>query len=41
VARNSTRPQLVGLFVRLAAEAPEPGHSAHTWLREHYEGIEN
>jgi AcrR family transcriptional regulator len=41
VARNSTRPQLVGLFVRLAAEATEPGHPAHTWLREHYEGIEN
>ena len=41
VARNSTRPQLVGLFVRLAAEAIEPSHPAHTWIREHYEGTRN
>jgi AcrR family transcriptional regulator len=40
-ARNSTRPELVGLFVRLAAEATEPDHPAHTWVREHYEGIQN
>ncbi|HEX3786804.1 MAG TPA: TetR family transcriptional regulator [Pseudonocardiaceae bacterium] len=39
VARNSTRPQLVGLFVRLAAEAIEPDHPAHTWARDHYAGI--
>ncbi len=36
VARNSTRPHLVGLFVRLAAEATEPSHPAHAWVREHY-----
>lgn len=41
VARNSTRPQLVGLFVRLAAEATEPGHPAHAWVREHYESMRN
>ncbi|MFS8097645.1 TetR/AcrR family transcriptional regulator [Lentzea alba] len=41
VARNSTRPQLVGLFVRLAAEAIEPGHPAHAWVREHYDSIRN
>jgi AcrR family transcriptional regulator len=39
VARNSTRPELVGLFVRLSAEAIEPDHPAHTWLRGHYAGI--
>ncbi|WP_434443054.1 TetR/AcrR family transcriptional regulator [Lentzea sp. E54] len=36
VARNSARPHLVGLFVRLAAEATEPAHPAHTWVHEHY-----
>jgi AcrR family transcriptional regulator len=40
VARNSTRPHLVGLFVRLAAEATEPAHPAHTWVREHYSGLQ-
>ncbi|NKE59531.1 TetR/AcrR family transcriptional regulator [Lentzea sp. PSKA42] len=39
VARNSTRPHLVGLFVRLAAEAVEPSHPAHTWVQEHYASI--
>ncbi|MFD4639831.1 TetR/AcrR family transcriptional regulator [Lentzea sp. NPDC058436] len=39
VARNSTRPHLVGLFVRLAAEATEPAHPAHSWVREHYSGL--
>lgn len=39
VARNSTRPHLVGLFVRLAAEAIEPSHPAHAWVQEHYAGI--
>ncbi|MDX8029027.1 TetR/AcrR family transcriptional regulator [Lentzea sp. BCCO 10_0856] len=38
-ARNSTRPHLVGLFVRLAAEAVEPSHPAHTWVQQHYAGI--
>jgi AcrR family transcriptional regulator len=41
VARNSTRPQLVSLFVRLSAEAIEPGHPAHQWVRDHYDGIES
>lgn len=39
VARNSTRPELVGLFVRLSAEATEPDHPAHAWLRDHYISI--
>lgn len=39
IARNSTRPHLVGLFVRLAAEATEPAHPAHTWVDEHYRGL--
>ncbi|GLY46995.1 TetR/AcrR family transcriptional regulator [Lentzea sp. NBRC 102530] len=39
VARNSTRPHLVGLFVRLAAEATEPGHPAHQWVHRHYRGL--
>ncbi|ANZ40049.1 TetR family transcriptional regulator [Lentzea guizhouensis] len=38
VARNSTRPHLVGLFVRLAAEAIEPAHPAHGWVQAHYAG---
>ncbi|HKN51040.1 MAG TPA: TetR/AcrR family transcriptional regulator [Amycolatopsis sp.] len=41
VARNSTRPQLVGLFVRIAAEATASDHPAHEWVKEHYEGVEN
>ncbi|KAA9159943.1 TetR/AcrR family transcriptional regulator [Amycolatopsis acidicola] len=40
VARNSTRPQLVGLYVRVSAEAIEPGHPAHEWLRSHYANVE-
>ncbi|MFD9698810.1 TetR/AcrR family transcriptional regulator [Lentzea sp. NPDC059081] len=39
VARNSTRPELVGLFVRLAAEATDPAHPAHAWVQQHYAGI--
>lgn len=39
VARNSTRPDWVGLFVRLSAEATEPGHPAHQWLLDHYESL--
>lgn len=39
VARNSTRPHLVGLFVRLAAEGTEPSHPAHAWVQQHYAGI--
>lgn len=41
VARNSTRPQLIGLFARVSAEATEPSHPAHAWVREHYEGTRN
>ncbi|MER5748608.1 helix-turn-helix domain-containing protein [Streptomyces sp. NPDC002088] len=40
VARNSTRPQLVGLFVRVSAEAIEAGHPAHDWLKDRYAGME-
>ncbi|TNC23994.1 TetR/AcrR family transcriptional regulator [Amycolatopsis alkalitolerans] len=40
VVRNGTRPQLMGLFVRVVAEGTEPGHPAHRWVREHYAGIE-
>lgn len=39
VARNSTRPDWVGLFVRLSAEATEPGHPAHRWLLDHYSSL--
>ncbi|WP_086666072.1 TetR/AcrR family transcriptional regulator [Lentzea kentuckyensis] len=39
VARNSTRPHLVGLFVRLAAEGTEPSHPAHAWVKQHYASI--
>ncbi|MEV4777174.1 TetR/AcrR family transcriptional regulator [Microbacterium sp. LWH12-1.2] len=35
-ARNSTRPEWVGVFVRVSAEATEPDHPAHEWLRDHY-----
>jgi len=40
VARNSTRPHLVGLYVRVSAEAIEPGHPAHDWLKDRYAGME-
>ncbi|MBE1574277.1 TetR/AcrR family transcriptional regulator [Amycolatopsis roodepoortensis] len=36
VARNTTRPELVGLFVRVTAEATDPRHPAHEWTRSHY-----
>lgn len=39
VARNSTRVKWVGLFVRLSAEATEPGHPAHQWLLDHYASL--
>ncbi|MFC7327447.1 TetR family transcriptional regulator [Marinactinospora rubrisoli] len=38
-ARNSTRPHLVGLFVRLTAEATAPDHPAHDWALDHYAGV--
>ncbi|MEV0777810.1 TetR/AcrR family transcriptional regulator [Streptomyces sp. NPDC050433] len=39
VARNSTRPHLVGLYVRLSAEAMEQSHPAHDWLKNRYTGM--
>lgn len=35
-ARNSTRPEWVGVFVRVAAEASEVDHPAHEWMMRHY-----
>lgn len=37
VARNSTRPEWVAVFVRVSAEATDAEHPAHDWLRRHYE----
>ncbi|ABM10746.1 TetR/AcrR family transcriptional regulator [Paenarthrobacter aurescens] len=39
VARNSTRPEWIGLFVRISAEATEPAHPAHEWMLNHYLSI--
>lgn len=39
VARNSTRPEWVKLFVRVAAEATDAEHPAHEWITHHYQGI--
>ncbi|MBT8163595.1 MULTISPECIES: TetR/AcrR family transcriptional regulator [Arthrobacter] len=39
VARNSTRPEWIGLFVRISAEATESTHPAHQWLIDHYTGM--
>ncbi|MDQ0618167.1 TetR/AcrR family transcriptional regulator [Arthrobacter globiformis] len=39
VARNSTRPEWIGLFVRISAEATEPAHPAHEWMLNHYRSI--
>lgn len=36
VARNSTRPEWIGLFVRVSAEATEPNHPANQWMLDHY-----
>lgn len=38
-ARNSTRPEMVQLFVRISAEATDPQHPAHEWLSRHYGGL--
>ena len=38
-ARNSTRPEMVQLLVRIAAEATDPAHPAHDWLARHYSGL--
>jgi hypothetical protein len=35
-ARNITRPEWVGVFVRVAAEASEVDHPAHEWIVHHY-----
>ena len=39
VARNSTRPEWIGLFVRISAEATDPGHPAHEWILNHYRSV--
>ncbi|KRE77801.1 MULTISPECIES: TetR/AcrR family transcriptional regulator [Micrococcaceae] len=36
VARNSTRPEWIGLFVRISAEATEAKHPANQWMLDHY-----
>lgn len=36
VARNSTRPEWIGLFVRISAEATEANHPANQWMLDHY-----
>ncbi len=33
---NSTRPQLVRLFVTVTSEAMDPDHPAHAWTQRHY-----
>ncbi|GAA3613151.1 TetR/AcrR family transcriptional regulator [Microlunatus ginsengisoli] len=33
---NTRRPQMVQMFVTLSAEATDPDHPAHEWLRSHY-----
>lgn len=35
-ARNVTRPEWVGVFVRVAAEATDRDHPAHEWIVNHY-----
>ncbi|MGN7978656.1 TetR/AcrR family transcriptional regulator [Microbacterium sp. 22195] len=37
-ARNTTRPDWVAVFVRVAAEATEEDHPGHDWLVAHYDG---
>ncbi|NAZ81326.1 TetR family transcriptional regulator [Kineococcus sp. R8] len=37
--RNAARPDVVGLFVSISAEAIDPGHPAHAWVIAHYEGV--
>lgn len=37
-ARNTTRPEWVGVFVRVASEATEADHPGHAWLLDHYDG---
>ena len=39
VARNAQRPHAVRLFVTLGAEALDPDHPAHEWIRNHYESL--
>ena len=40
VRRNSGRHQVVRMFVTLCAEAMDPDHPGHAWVREHYESGE-
>lgn len=39
VARNSTRPEWIGLFVRVSAEATETSHPANQWMLDHYSSL--
>jgi AcrR family transcriptional regulator len=39
VARNSTRPEWIGLFVRISAEATEATHPANRWMLDHYSSV--
>lgn len=36
VRKNSGRPQVVRMFATLCAEALDPDHPAHAWIRDHY-----
>lgn len=39
VRSNQAQPGMVGLFTTVAGEAVDPDHPAHSWLREHHNGI--
>lgn len=39
IARNTSRPELVGLFVQVAAEASSPEHPGHAWLKARYHSM--
>ncbi len=41
VRHNSEHPQLVRMFVTLCAEAMDPDHPAHGWVRHHYADAES
>ncbi len=40
VRHNAAHPQLVRMFVTLSAEALDPEHPAHGWIRHHYSDTE-
>ncbi len=39
VEANTTRPELVGLFIRLAVEAHDPAHPAHDYYQRRHENL--